>query len=204
MARIIQTADLTPNSVLSRNDTDWVYNGLDCCVTEEILEVLLGQLDNVAANTYNFSKALQGPILEMTLRGILVNQTRRRKVLNLFREQTSRLEAQLDELIRDGIGAGSLNWRSPSQLKTLLYDVMGLPVQKKRNANGVMSPTVNREALEKLSVYFLAGPLCAHLLALRDLGKKISFLETGIDEDGRMRTSINIAGTDTGRLSSSI
>jgi len=38
---------------------------------------------------------------------------------------------------------------------------------------------------------------------MRELGKKISTLKTGIDPDGRIRTSYNIAGTNTGRMSSS-
>jgi DNA polymerase-1 len=38
---------------------------------------------------------------------------------------------------------------------------------------------------------------------MRDLTKKIGVLKTEIDADGRMRTSYNIAGTSTGRFSSS-
>ena len=67
-----------------------------------------------------------------------------------------------------------------------------------------MRPTVDREALERLSMYFLAEPICLYLLALRDLDKKRQLLETGIDRDGRMRTNFNIAGTTTGRLASAI
>ena len=37
---------------------------------------------------------------------------------------------------------------------------------------------------------------------LRDMSKQRSFLKTEIDPDGRMRTSYNITGTNTGRLSS--
>src|SRR5206468_12296259 len=39
--------------------------------------------------------------------------------------------------------------------------------------------------------------------ALRDLTKKVQMLKTEIDPDGRIRTSYNIGGTTTGRLSSS-
>src|SRR6202042_3649131 len=42
-----------------------------------------------------------------------------------------------------------------------------------------------------------------HLTAMRDLHAKIKMLKTAIDPDGRMRTSYNIAGTSTGRFSSS-
>jgi DNA polymerase I-like protein with 3'-5' exonuclease and polymerase domains len=51
---------------------------------------------------------------------------------------------------------------------------------------------------------FLARPIIAHLLLLRDIAKKEGVLRTDIDPDGRMRTSFNIAGTNTGRFSSSL
>ena len=43
-----------------------------------------------------------------------------------------------------------------------------------------------------------------HINLLTELGDKISVLKTAIDDDGRIRTSYNIAGTSTGRFSSSI
>lgn len=210
MARIIQTADLTPSTHLSDNDREWVYNGLDCCVTQEILEVLRPQLDNTTSGTYQFSLALQAPILEMSTRGILVDQRKRAEVLAKYQAQIYQLSTQLTELVREGIGVpvvnekGKMWWRSPTQLKNLLYDVMGLPVQRKRNANGQMAPATDRGSLEKLEQYFIAEPVVLHLLALRDLDKKRSWLETDIDADGRMRSNFNIAGTNTGRLASSL
>lgn len=202
--RIIQTADLTPESMqrMSPDDLEWVYNGLDCCVTMEVLHAVLPQLDDTTRVTYERSLALQAPVMEMSVRGLLVDQGRRYEILRRYERRTEQLEAQLDEIVRDGIGT-TTNWRSPLQLRNLLYDVMGLPPVRKRNARGIMAPTVNREALEKLQTYWIAEPLVLHLLALRDLGKKRGFLETGIDADGRMRSSFNIAGTTTGRLSSS-
>lgn len=213
--RIINTGDLRPDGVLTRNEKDWVYNGLDCCVTQEILDVLLPQIDNVAAGTYAFSRDLQAPILEMAMRGLRVNQKRRGEVLDEFRRRIEILSDQLTAIVREGVGyEAAVNklekgrmkywWRSPAVLKNLLYDVMQLPVQRKRNAEGVMAPSTNRDSIEKLSFYFYAEPICTHLLALRDLDKKRQFLETEIDADGRMRTSFNIAGTNTGRLASSM
>jgi DNA polymerase-1 len=66
-----------------------------------------------------------------------------------------------------------------------------------------MVRTVNRDALQRLKIHFLAQPIITHILALRDIGKKISTLETEVDPDGRLRTSYNIVGTTTGRFSSS-
>lgn len=203
MARIINTGNLTRHTKLTQNENDHIYNGLDACVTLEVLEALLPQLDNISSGTYNFSLDLQAPVLEMSMRGLRVDQYRRNEVLSLYQDQIARIARNLDRLIQEGIGT-SCSWRSPKQLKDLLYGVMQLNPVRKRNANGQMVPTTNREALERLSNYLHAEPICRHLLALRDLDKKRQFLETGIDPDGRMRTSFNIAGTVTGRLASAM
>ena len=76
MARIIQTAALSPTGKLSRNENHWIYNGLDTCVTMELAQKLPAQLDNTTRNTYEFSKDLQGPILEMSMRGLLRDERR--------------------------------------------------------------------------------------------------------------------------------
>lgn len=201
--KVVDTASLQHGEKLSRNTQDWVYNGLDCCVTLEICNELLSQLDNTSRNTYEFSKALQGPILEMSIRGIKVDKRKKNDVLANYKKQIEFISDQLNEIIRDGIGL-NINWRSTTQLKKLFYEVLGLPVQKKRNANGIFAATVNRDAMEKLEQYMLAEPICIRLLALRDIDKKRMFLETEIDPDGRMRCNFNIAGTNTGRLSSSM
>jgi DNA polymerase-1 len=201
VAEIINTAMLD----LSRYNSDetyWLYNGLDCVITDEVFNTLYPMMDETTLRTYEFSKALQGPILEMNMRGLLVNKRRKAKVVREMNGKLAQLESQLDLIIREGIGAPECNWRSPKQLKELLYDVMGLPVQKKRNTAGVWAPTTDEDALEKLSSYFIAEPICNHLLTLRSLGKSLGFLNTNIDSDGRMRTQFNITGTVTGRFSS--
>lgn len=203
MAKIIDTAELDL-SLLNADEMHWVYNGLDSCITYEILENVLAVVDETARETYAFSKSLQAPIAEMCLRGILVNKNRRRKVLAEMRRTVERLEAQFTMLVVEGVGIPAINWRSPTQVKSLLYDVMGLPVQKKRNANGIYAPSVDRDCLEKLQQYYISEPIINHLLLLRDLGKSIGFLETATDPDGRMRSDLKIAGTVTGRLASSV
>lgn len=204
MAEIIDTGDLTQSTELSQDEGYWVYNGLDCCVTADVLVVTHPMLDATSQVVYDFSRELQAPVMEMALRGILVNQYKKHQVLRDMRGKLVQLESQLDELIHEGVGIPKLNWRSPVQLNSLLYDVMKLPEVRKKNANGIMARTSNREAIEKLATYFIAEPICNHIMSLRDLGKSIGFLETGIDPDGRIRAGINIAGTNTGRFSTNI
>jgi DNA polymerase-1 len=203
--REIKTHKLTPASLEVLGDTlkYWIYNALDCCLTAEILEVIKPQLDDVTCKTYEFSKALQAPVLEMKLRGVKVDQAWRARTIADYTRNLRFLEANLNRILKEGLDL-ELNWNSPAQLKRLLYETLGLPVQKKRNASGVFAPTADRGALEKLESYFNAQPIILHILALRDIAKKIGVLKTSVDPDGRMRTSYNIAGTTTGRFSSSL
>lgn len=201
MAQIINTAELDP-SRLSTDEALWIYNGLDCCVTAEVFESLDATVDEVCRATYDFSKSLQGPVLEMNLRGLRINKRRRYEVLKEMRGKLTQLEANLETILAEGVGVPGLNWRSPTQLGKLFYNVLGLPAQKKRKGDGSYGATTDREAIERLSIYYIAEPICNHILACRDLGKSISFLETAADPDGRMRTNFNIAGTVTGRFSS--
>lgn len=202
MAKIINTAEMNIDAFTS-DEMYWVYNGLDSAITLDVKQGMWPHLDDVARATYEFSLALQAPVLEMNMRGLRVNKRRKMKVIADITSKIARLEEQLDTLVREGVGVETGNWRSPTQLKTLLYDVMGLPVQKKRNTNGVWAPTTDESALERLANYFIAEPICNHILLLRGLGKSLGFLRTGTDADGRMRTQFNIAGTVTGRFASS-
>jgi|SRR5579872_3006857 len=195
--KIIRTDEASPQD-LSLWEREQVYNGLDCCVTAEVLEALLPQLDNHTAATYNFSRELQGPVLEMRLRGVLIDQARKEQVINEYYSQLDILSSQLERIVGEGLGVWDFNWRSNKDLHHVFYDVLGIPPIRRGGR-----ATVNRDALEKLESYFAASQIVKHILAMRDLGKKIGMLRTEIDPDGRMRTSYNIAGTTTGRLSSS-
>jgi DNA polymerase-1 len=192
--KIIQTADLDEDHLTSWERSQ-VYNGLDCCLTAEILDALLPQLDNHTTATYSFARDLQGPVLEMRLRGVLIDPFRRAEVIEEYFTLLEQLEAQLEKIVGEGLGLWEFNWRSTKDLKVLFFDLLEVP----RGRTG----SVDRDALERFESYFHAQMIVRHLLVMRDLQKKISVLRTAVDPDGRMRTQYNIAGTTTGRLSSS-
>lgn len=196
--RIIDTSIIEPKD-LTPFEKEMVYNALDCCITAELLDILKPQLDNQTASTYAWSKALQGPVLEMRLRGVLVDKQAKAQVLEAYFEQLDFLERRLERIVREGLGVVGFNWRSNPHLHEVFYEILKIPPVKKFG-----KPTVNRDALEKMEMYLVARPIVAHMLLMRDIGKKISVLKQDIDPDGRMRTSYNIAGTDTGRFSSSL
>lgn len=198
MARIINTATSTPDDIPTQWERDQIYNGLDCCVTREVFDAEVPQFDATTAATYAFSKALQAPAIEMKCRGVLIDQARKTEVLDEFYDKLDQLERQLERIVLEGVGMAGFNWRSNADLQTLFYERLQIPVITKMGR-----PTVDRGAREKLESYTAAKSIVMHLNAMAELGKKISVLKTEIDPDGRMRTSYNIAGTDTGRFSSS-
>lgn len=195
--RIISTAASDPTNI-TPFDREQVYNGLDSAITLECFEEMVSELNPTTAATYAFSKALQAPVLEMRLRGILVDQARKAEVIEEYFQQIEILEASLERIVREGVGMAGFNWRSPADLQALFYGRLGLPPIRR---NG--RPTCDRDAREKMEAYIIARPMCILISAMTDIAKKIGVLKTGIDPDGRMRTSYNIAGTSTGRLSSS-
>ena len=196
--RIVRTDEASPNSIPDQWERDQIYNGLDCAVTAEVLDAILPQLDNYTSETYAFSRALQGPCLEMRLRGVLVDQARKAEVISEYFDKVDQLSEQLDRIVHEGVGMPSFNWRSNKDLQALFYEHLQIPVIRKQGR-----PTCDRDALERMESYLVARPIVMHLSAMRELQKRIDFLRTGIDPDGRVRTSYNIAGTNTGRFSSS-
>lgn len=202
MARIIDTADIADYHDLSGSESDWVYNGLDCCVTLEVLHELESQIDPVAQQTYDFSRAILAPVMEMSLIGMRVDTKQRNLMLERIKDEISKVEKNLDRILRNGVGLTEFNWRSPKQLAWLLYDCFGIRAIRKRRQDGTFGETTGRDALEKLCFNYFAEPICSHILHLRDLDKRRQFLQTPLDTDGRMRCDYNVAGTKTGRLSS--
>ena len=204
--KIIQTGDLTPEAIARLGDTErlWVYNGLDCCLTHEIDTALDEILDPIAKRTYRMSLALQAPVLEMNMRGVLIDLPARDRQLQRLETERTQIDGQFDTLCLAIFGK-TVNPNSPKQVKDLFYVWLNLPEQKARNSKGVWAPTVDRDALEKLaSMYYPAKPFVSHILKSRDVSKQIGTLTTALSPDGRIRTSYAIAGTKTGRLASSM
>jgi len=205
---IVKTHELQSGNV---SDALQVYNALDCCLTLEIFEELQathGEGANAPHQiTYNFERALQAPYLELMLRGFKIDEGARRLAVESLDKRLEFLGAEpsgigLLQKYAHAIWDKPLNPRSQKQLQEFFYNKMRLPEQW-TSKKGVRKLSMDRESLEKLEVFFYAKPIIATILAIRDLEKQRQVFATEIDPDGRWRTSYNIAGTETGRPSSS-
>lgn len=98
-----------------------------------------------------------------------------------------------------GVG---INVDSNKQMVQLLYDNMGLPKQY-RKVRGKRTNSLSTDALSMLTLYTKSqDDRLYRLLRLRQKIDRISALKLQCDDDGRMRCSYNVVGTDTGRVSS--
>lgn len=201
--RIIHTDEIDDTFQQGATIDLWIYNGLDCCITYEIDDVLNEQIDDVAATTYARSKALMGPILEMNMRGVAIDHKRRVELIEELEADLNKLQANFELISTEGLGY-SFSWSSPPQCQKFFYEYVGLPVKKKRDPKtGTFRASVSRDILEGFrDVYPHVRSVISHILALRDIQKQISNLRTLGEGDGRALTNFNIAGTNTRRLSS--
>lgn len=198
----ISTSEITPQSSWTPGHTLQIYNGLDVCVTLEVWEELTRLHPAVSSSPiYSFERALQGPYLEIMQRGFLVNEIGRHEAAQVLRARLAGLDAKL-QILSNAVWDRGLNPRSPKQLIDFFYSRMKLP-EIWLNQKGERKLSTNREALEKLESYMHARPFISLILSSRDIGKQLDVLESAIDADGRFRAGYNIAGTETGRPSSS-
>lgn len=142
-------------------------------------------------NTYELPLV---PVLaRMEHAGIGVDRTYLEEMGDDLRSKIAELEGQIHEL-----AGGPFNVNSTDQLRSILFDQLGLPVIKKTSTG---KPSTDASVLKKLD-----HPLVTALLEYRELEKLRSTYVDGylplIDPDGRIRTRFNQMAATTGRLSS--
>jgi len=139
---------------------------------------------------------LVGVLSEMESCGIKIDA-------DILKGLSKEIEKKLAVLTRDiyRISGGEFNINSPKQLGVVLFEKLKLPVVKRTKTG----PSTDEEVLTALA---LKNELPAHLLEYRQLTKlKNTYIDTlpelADKKTGRVHTSFNQTGTETGRLSSS-
>lgn len=178
-------------------DQYWIYNCTDAVRTLAINEVLDSVIRALKVEEVNrFQQHLRYLALKCMNRGILVHTENKRnfsfQMLNEVAERNAFIEA---------IVGHPLNIQSPLQMQQFFYGEMALTpiIDKKTKSN-----TTNDEALRLIAAREpILAPMCRKIAELRTLKVLHStFIEAGTDRDGRIRTSFNVAGTDTYRFAS--
>src|ERR1700727_3505379 len=105
--RVINTSTSNPDE-FSKFDNDQIYNGLACLITRQVWDAMSPELGSNKhpefRATYEFSKALQGPVLEMNARGVRIASAKKAQVIDEFHDQLDHLERNLERIVLEGVG----------------------------------------------------------------------------------------------------
>lgn len=175
----------------------WTYNCKDCVITWEMESVLSGLLTQANMwEQYNFQMRMARHAFNTMLRGVKINAKARSEVAGELMEAI----AVREQLIHTLAGE-PLNVASPKQMQTFFYESLAIPPIFSRKTK---RPTLDDDALDTISKkYPLLKPFIDIIREKRSLGVFLStFCMMPLDSDGRMRTSYNIAGTETFRFNS--
>lgn len=183
-------------------DVLWHYNCKDTLYTLEIsyeLEKLLAA--SGLTQQFDFQQAELFPcVLKTMLRGMRFSKAALHEASVEAEISLAKLSGELQKINPSG---GKTPWyNSPVQQMALFYNDLGCEPILHRKTH---KPTVEDEALKKISKKRPEfKPLCDRLFQYRQLNwLKNNPLSIEASPDGRIRTSFNIAGTETFRLSSS-
>jgi len=193
----------------AKRDSLYTYNCLDCVVTYEAMESFIEE--GMESNkTFQYEMSMLEVSMHIGSTGFLVD-TERRDIL---------YKAQKEKWLYDYTTLGALagrivNIASPVQVKNYLYTELELPPRKNRKGGittdadalvsliGFIKEKINglktAEAKAKWGRKLAAVRL---ILALRGYEKMISsYLDVTISNDGRIRSTWKVTGTETGRWS---
>ena len=180
----------------------WAYNCDDCTNTREVGEVTLNAIASLGLSEQSaFQHTLFFSVLRTMQRGVRID-LEKREAMRL--ELESELEKRLENF-RYVLGH-DLNPNSSQQMVRLFYEDLGLPpIMSRAKKNSPAHVTCDDEALVKIATREpIAGKLVQWIQEYRSIRVFLStFVEAPLDIDQRMRTSYNICGTETFRLSSS-
>ena len=186
----------------------WEYNGKDTHYTLRLGTILKGLTSTMGfQEQLDFQMQKARDILPIELTGTLINQKRRTEMMWEVTEKLQALDVwffnTLPEQYRPVAGQKKANlWESPTQLATLLYEEMGLPVQRNKKTK---RPSTDDDSLNELIIKVpLLAKFFRQLLYYRTLKLlATNFLSAKLDTTGRLCTHYNPAGTVTYRLASS-
>lgn len=176
------------------------YAAEDADITLSAWQVLSPKLDK--AGLVDLFNEVEMPLVPVLMRmeqtGIEVDSGRLRALSDTFAKQMNEIESRIYDLAGE-----AFNINSSQQLGAILFEKLGLPVQKKTKKKTGYSTDV-----DVLTTLADKHELPASVLRYRSLSKLKStytdaLLELIHPETGRIHTSFNQTVTATGRLSSS-
>jgi uracil-DNA glycosylase family 4 len=190
-------------------DVLYKYNAYDVAVTWDLLEMFRGQMDSDDNKLHEYLCWVTKQMIVIESEGIFIDVPKLERLsaimevdLALNKQSLVKQAQELNfsdnilDLINKG---GGFNPNSPIQVKAALEDMTGATIAS-TDAETLEMLRTGRRASEQLIRF------CDDMLTWRKTGKLYGTYVKGtlnrIEDDGRIRTTYLLHGTETGRLSS--
>lgn len=195
-----------------------VYLALDCYYTARLLPDLWNEAVEEDEQLLDLYESLLLPAMralaDIEYHGILLDRP-------FFERAWDDLQGRMEVMlarIRETVGDPEFNPGSPTQVRAYVYEQLDLPFGLRRDKDGTVYHTARRGGLQEgpTAAPVLKGlaykypehaeiieDICEYRNLAKNAGTYVKGLLQRCDVDERIRTSFNIAGTATGRLSSS-
>lgn len=182
------------------------YNLRDAEISYETYKPLVEELEAAGyIEMLRFRMEVGRVLTDMTLAGMYLDEAWAAERGTEIAQELGAVEADL----LDTIGIPDFNLRSPDQLRELLFGIYRMPVIKR--SKKTQQPSTAEEVIQELrarATLPIAQQFLDKLLKYRELSKLLgTYIEPLVEKhrgiDGRVHAFFNLAGTVTGRLSSS-
>lgn len=174
----------------------WTYCCKDACVTYESAIALDRELTQYGQKEFYDREVISliRPLIHLQSRGLRVDLAALADLRTRLDLETRYLQLSLESEL--GI---EINVRSPTDIRYLINDVLGMRSSKKTKRG---STSTDKDVLLKLSETSVHAPIFSKILEIRKRRTLVeSFLKIPLVE-GRYKANYLLHGTDTGRLSS--
>lgn len=209
-----------------------VYAGLDCYYTARLFPDLWNEIvkEDAECDTPMSMLDLYEDVLIPGSNAISEAERHGIKIdIEMFEDLKVKLDKKANKLlakIQRKVGIPDFNPGSPTQVKKYIYNSpddeefpgIGLPFGLREDKDGKVYHSARRGGLQEgptaapvlksLAYKYpehkqIIEDICEHRNYVKNIGTYVTGILTRVDQDGRLRTSLNIPGTSTGRLSSS-
>lgn len=171
------------------------YNAKDVAVTFEVYLALDSEIKKLGLvdYCYNYKMRLHDVYMKMESRGLNADKDRKKELIDKYTKLAIEGQKKLNEII-----GYEINIKSPKQVAKALFQDLKLPLRASTDEDTIVG-LLGNHATDGRKEKFLSG-----VLDQRRYSKTLStYLTILPDYDGKIRTSYRIAGTETGRTSTS-